>query len=43
MLNSKIHEILFRIIKAYGLKLDYSYNQIQEIEKELKSDANSTN
>ena len=32
MLNSKIHKILFRIIKAYGLKLDYSYNQIREIE-----------
>lgn len=39
MLNGKIHEILFRIIKAYGLKLDYSYNQIQEIEYyEIKKD-----
>lgn len=39
MLNSKIHEILFRIIKAYGLKLDYSYNQIREIEYyEIKKD-----
>jgi len=39
MLNSKIHEILFRIIRAYGLKLDYSYNQIQEIEYyEIKKD-----
>lgn len=39
MLNSKIHEILFRIIKTYGLKLDYSYNQIREIEYyEIKKD-----
>lgn len=39
MLNNKIHEILFRIIKAYGLKLDYSYNQIREIEYyEIKKD-----